>query len=318
MLTKDKMIDFYKTMWLIRQHESTVEDLKMKNKILGSMHLYLGQEAVATGVCSALEKDDYIMSTHRAHGHFLAKGASIDKMAGELCGRVTGNCRGKAGHMLVGDASVGALGGCGIVGAGVPIAVGYAMAFQTMGTKRVAVAFLGDGAMHEGSVHEAMNMASIHNYPVVFICENNLFGLSYPINNIKLTDLADKANAYGFPGVVVDGGDVLAVYEATKEAVERARKGDGPTFIEAKVFIQCAIGMGLRTDYFPDGYFEEAERKDPIKRFGGYLVERGILTQEQLKEIEEQTYDVARTAYDNALAAPRPDDSLLYENVYVD
>ena len=184
MLSKEKMIELYKTMWLIRQHEKTAGDLKNKGKILGSMHLYIGQEAIATGACAALKKDDYIMGTHRTHGHFLAKGASVYKMAGELCGRVTGNCRGKAGHMLVGDASVKALGGCGIVGGGVPVALGYAMAFQTLGTKQVAVAFMGDGATHEGSVHESMNMAAINNYPIIFLCENNYYGISYPIKNM--------------------------------------------------------------------------------------------------------------------------------------
>jgi len=316
-LSQEKMIDMYRKMWLGRYHELRVEEMKTKGQILGSMHLAIGQEAVAVGTCAALNDDDYTMHTHREHQQLIAKGADIKKMAGDMCGKVTGCCRGKGGHMMLFDKDVNALGACGIVGGGVPVAVGYAMAFKTLGTKQVALAFFGDGAANEGSVHEAMNFAAVKKYPVVFLCENNRWGLTVPQHEqAAVADLADRARGYGIPGVTVNGNDVLAVYEAVKLAVERARSGDGPSMVECQTWRMRGMGFGDPGDYMPKEFFEEGAKQDPIEMFEKKLLEKKILSVEEARKIESDAKKFIDDVYDEAMNAPDPDESVFWANVY--
>lgn len=318
MLSNEKMLDMYKKMWLARYHDTKVSDWKLKGKIKGSMHIMLGQEAIGIGACAALEKDDYIMSTHRCHGHFIGKGANLEKMAAEMCGKVTGYNRGKGGHMLIAEKEIGALGGCGIVGGGVPVAVGYAMAFKLIDTKQIALTFFGDGASNTGSVHETMNFACVRKYPVVFFCENNGYGLTCAAwKAVSVKDIADRAKGYGIPGIVVDGNDVLAVYEATKEAVERARRGEGPTLIEAKTYRMCGMGVGDPMNYVPDEYMQEGRKVDPIERFTKTLIEKRIMTQEKAEAIEKEAKEYIDAVYDKAYNDPDPTEEVFWSNVYV-
>ena len=221
----------------IRRFEERAIQLFMAQEMPGFLHSYLGQEAVAAGVCETLEQDDSITSTHRGHGHVIAKGLQLDRMMAELFGKRTGYCKGKGGSMHIADFSCGVLGANGIVGGGIAIATGAALASKLRGTKRVAVAFFGDGATNQGSFHEAANMAAIWQLPVVLVCENNLYAVStHQARHTRLTDLSERAKAYGFPGRTVDGNDPVAVYEAASEAVQRARRGEGPTLLECKTY----------------------------------------------------------------------------------
>ena len=316
-LSSEKLVEMYRKMWLARHHDVLVEEMKAKGQILGSMHLATGQEAVSVGACAALNDDDYIMGTHRDHQQLIAKGADIGKMAGDMMGKVTGCGRGKCGHMLLFDKDVHALGACGIVGGGVPVAVGYAMAFKVLGTKQVALPFFGDGAANEGSVHEAMNFAAVRKYPVVFLCENNRWGLTCPQHEqAAVEDLADRARGYGMPGVTVNGNDVLAVYEAVKLAVDRARAGDGPSMVECQTWRMRGMAFGDTQDYVPKEYLEEGSRQDPISLFEKKLVEKNILTVEEARAIEAETKRTVEDAYEAAKNAPNPDESVFWANVY--
>ena len=228
-LSNEKMVWMYTTMAKIRQFETRVQDFFSDGKIPGFVHLYIGEEAVATGACANLRDADYITSTHRGHGHLIAKGGDLNSMMGEIFGRTTGYCKGKGGSMHIADVDLGILGANGIVGGGGPLANGAALAIKTRGEDNVAVCFFGDGASNQGTTQEAMNLASAWKLPVVFVNENNGYGISCPVSkSMAITDIADRAAAYDMPGVVVDGNDVLAVYEAVGEAVKRARSGMGP------------------------------------------------------------------------------------------
>ena len=236
-LTKGKIVDMYRTMKLIRDFEANASRLFAEGKIPGFVHLYIGEEAIATGVCAGLNDDDYITSTHRGHGHIIAKGGDIKYMMAELYGKATGYCKGKGGSMHIADANKGILGANGIVGAGHNIAVGAGLSAKYRGTDQVCVCFFGDGSTNQGTFHEAMNLASIWKLPVIFVCENNLYGISmHQSKHQAIQDVADRAVAYNVPGVIVDGNDVFAVYEAATEAVVRARAGQGPTLIECKTY----------------------------------------------------------------------------------
>lgn len=316
-LSKEKMVDMYRKLWLARHHDTLCEDWKTKGKIMGSMHVAIGQEAVAVGACAALEDDDYITGTHREHAQLIAKGADIRKMAGDMLGKVTGCARGKAGHMLLFDRKVHALGGCGIVGGGVPVAVGYGMALKKLGTKNVSLSFFGDGAFNQGSVHEAINFASVQKFPVIFLCENNRWGLTCPQHEqAAVADLADRARGYGIPGVTVNGNDVLAVYEAVQLAVDRAREGDGPSLVEAQTWRMRGMGVGDPMFYVPKEYLEEGAKQDPIEMFEQKLVDKGILTKDEARTIEKEAKQTIESAYEDAQQADYPDETVFWSNVY--
>src|SRR5919199_968023 len=227
----------YRTMRLIRTFEEKIDALRTSGQLQGSAHLYVGQEAVATGVCAQLNPDDYVASTHRGHGHAIAKGVDVARMMAELFGRTTGTNKGKGGSMHIADTSVGMLGATGVVGAGMPIALGAALAAKQRRARQVAVAFFGDGAMGQGVVYECLNMAAIWKLPQIFVCENNGYAESTPVEYaISSPELTDRVKGFNVPTISVDGQDVFAVYAAAGEAVERARRGEGPTFLECKTY----------------------------------------------------------------------------------
>ena len=309
----------YQTMVLIRRFEETVNELYMQGRIPSTLHLYIGQEAVAAGVCSVLNREDYVLTTHRPHGHSLAKGVDPKAIMAELFGKATGTCKGKGGSMHVGDIRVGVFPAIAIVGGNAPIAAGAALAAKMLKNGRVSVSFFGDGATNEGDWHEAMNAAAIWNLPVLFVCENNLYAASTPFKAaFKIEHIADRACAYGMPGVLVDGNDVLAVRRAALEATERARRGDGPTLIECVTYRQCGHS---RSD--PRGYRtreEEAEwkKRDPITTFRAYLVEEAKINEASLRQIEEGVEATIKEAIDFAEASPLPVPADIYTDVFAE
>ncbi|MDR3589234.1 MAG: thiamine pyrophosphate-dependent dehydrogenase E1 component subunit alpha [Negativicutes bacterium] len=286
-LSKEKLLGFYETMLTIRSFESKAVELFADNKLPGFVHLYLGEEAVATGVSASLTSKDYITSTHRGHGHLIAKGGKVELMMAELFGKATGYCKGKGGSMHIADVDLGILGANGIVGAGLPIATGAAYACKYKNTGAVTVCFFGDGASNRGTFHEAMNMASIWKLPVVFVCENNLYGISNcQRDHMKVVDVSERASAYGIPGITVDGNDVVAVHEAAEEAIARARRGDGPSLIECKTWRWRGHFEGDPAVYKNSAEQEAWLNKDPIPRLAHKLVELKYATQAELDAIK--------------------------------
>ncbi|EKO1911583.1 TPA: pyruvate dehydrogenase (acetyl-transferring) E1 component subunit alpha [Clostridium botulinum] len=309
----------YKTMLKIRKFEQVAMNTFAEGKIPGFVHLYIGEEAVATGVCANLKDSDYITSTHRGHGHILAKGGDLKFMMAELFGKATGYCKGKGGSMHIADATKGILGANGIVGAGHNIAVGAGLSAQYRGTDQVCVCFFGDASTNQGTFHESLNMASVWKLPVVFVCENNLYGISMSQNRHQaIKDVADRGVAYNVPGIVVDGNDVFAVYEAAEEAIKRAREGKGPTLIECKTYRHRGHFEGDPCVYKPTEEQEEWLAKDPIPRFEKYLVENEILTEERLKEVQDKVESQIDEAVDFANNSPYPELESVLEDVYTD
>ena len=284
--SEDFLLDLYTDMVRIREFEETAAEFFMKGLLSGNIHLGIGQEATATGACHALRKSDYVTSTHRGHGVAIAKGASTNRMMAELVGKATGYCKGKGGSMHIVDVSLGNLGANGIVGAGIPIATGSALASKIKGTDEVTVSIFGDGASNQGVFHESINMAAAWKLPIVYLCENNSYGISTSIHRITNTEtIAVRAKAYNIPGVTIDGNDVLAVYEAVKKAVEYAREGKGPSLVECKTYRHQGHYCGDPANYRPKEYMEEAHEKDAIKRFKEYLLSNNI-SEEKLSKIE--------------------------------
>src|SRR5437764_1018256 len=260
-----QLLDLYRTMLTIRRFEERCNALFLQGKIPSTLHLYIGQEATAVGVCSALRPDDFVFGTHRPHGHALAKGVRPHAIMAELFGKVGGCCKAKGGSVQVGGVSVGMFAAIAIVGANAPMAAGAALSAKMRGSGQVAVCFFGEGGANEGAVHEAMNMAAVWRLPVLFVCENNLYGASTPVGQVVgVKDIAERAAAYGMPGRVVDGMDVLAVREAAEKAVKRARRGDGPTLIECKTYRLCGHSRSDARGYRTRD--EEAlwREKDPL------------------------------------------------------
>ncbi|MEM3054951.1 MAG: thiamine pyrophosphate-dependent dehydrogenase E1 component subunit alpha, partial [Candidatus Bathyarchaeia archaeon] len=287
-LAKEKLIEMYGKMLEIRLFEEKVFELYAQNLVPGTIHLYTGQEAVAVGVCSALRKDDYITSTHRGHGHCIAKGAELKHVMAEILGKRTGYCKGKGGSMHIADFSLGVLGATAVVGAGIPIAAGAGLSIKLRKTDQVVACFFGDGASNQGTFHEGINMAAIWKLPVIFVCENNLYAMGTRQSLVMVIEnIAERASAYGIPGVVVDGNDVLAVYEATFKAVERARKGEGPTLIECKTYRHRGHSRVDPARYRPKEEVEAWLAKDPIKRFKERLLQTGTFTETELRKVEE-------------------------------
>ncbi len=310
-------LELYRTMMTIRRFEERCNALFLQGRIPSTLHLYVGEEAVATGVCSVLRQDDFITSTHRPHGHALAKGVAPRAIMAELFAKATGCCEGKGGSMHVGDIKMGMLPAIAIVGGGAPIAAGLALAAKMRGTGQVAVCFFGEGAANEGAVHEALNMAALWKLPVVFVCENNLYAASTPVASaFAIENVADRAPAYGMPGCIADGNDVLAVRQVAGEAVDRARRGGGPTLMECKTYRQ--VGHS-RSD--PRGYRtreEEAEwqARDPILRLRRLLEQEGKIPGEELDGIELQVTAVVDDAVAFAEASPLPAPQDTLKHVY--
>ena len=311
------LLEMYRTMLTIRRFEERCNHLYMQGLIPSTLHLYIGQEAVATGVCANLRNDDYALSTHRPHGHAIAKGVAPRAIMAELFAKSTGCCRAKGGSMHVGDISVGMVPAIAIVGGNVPIAAGMALAAKRLGTDRVAVCFFGDGAANEGAFHEGMNMAAIWNLPVVYVCENNLYAASTPVSkSFKLEDIADRAASYGMPGVVVDGNDVEAVYEVAGEAIARARQGGGPTLIECKTYRLCGHSRSDPRTYRSKE--EEAlwDERDPIPRLGERLKGMGLASDETLADIEGDVAALVDEAVAFAEGSPSPEPADTLQHVF--
>jgi acetoin:2,6-dichlorophenolindophenol oxidoreductase subunit alpha len=287
-LQPELCIEMYRQMVLIRHFEELALKLRFDDRIHGVVHPYSGQEAIAVGVCANLRKTDRIVSNHRGHGHCIAKGADIKRMMAELFGRRTGYCKGKGGSMHIADFDIGMLGANGIVGAGLPIAAGAGVAAQLEGSDAVAVGFFGDGATGEGPFHESLNIASLLKLPVVWVCENNQYAADTPVGaGLSARNVADLAAGYQMPGYVVDGNDVLAVYEATREAVRRARAGQGPTLLECQTWRHHghAVRYVMPPERRPADLIAHWQARDPIPGFESYLQQRGILSAAQMADI---------------------------------
>ena len=318
-ISKEKMVEMYTIMNRIRMFEMRVSELFAAGKIPGFVHLYAGEEAVATGVCSNLRISDFITSTHRGHGHLIAKGGDVKFMMAEVLGKRTGYCKGKGGSMHIADRDLGILGANGIVGAGPPLAAGAALACQYQDTDNVAVCFFGDGASNQGTTHEAMNLATCWKLPVVFVAENNMYGISScTINSMCVPNIADRAGAYDMPGIVLDGNDVMAVYEAAGEAIKRARAGQGPSLIECKTYRHRGHFEGDPCVYRSKEELDEWKEKDPSPRFESKLLELGVLTPEKTKEIKGSIQAQIAEAESFGESSPYPDPSEITFDLYTE
>jgi acetoin:2,6-dichlorophenolindophenol oxidoreductase subunit alpha len=301
------------TMWRIRRFEEAVDDLFARGMMHGTMHLSIGQEASATGACFALQPGDSITSTHRGHGHCIAKGADLTRMMAELLAKETGYCRGRGGSMHIADVATGNLGANGIVAGGIPIAVGAALGNQMRQNDAVVLSFFGDGAANEGAFHEAVNLAAIWRLPVVFCCENNKYGMSFSTAKAFAIDhISERAAAYGIPGVTIDGNDVEAVHATVSDAVERARRGEGPTLVEAETYRWKGHSKSDKNAYRTKDEIAQWRQRDPIVRFEQVVAERGLLDESAATRIREEAQEAVRQAVREASAAPdaTPDDLL--------
>jgi TPP-dependent pyruvate/acetoin dehydrogenase alpha subunit len=311
-------LDLYRSMLLIRRFEERVYYLFLEGEIPGTLHQYQGQEAVAVGVCDVLRKDDWITSTHRPHGHALAKGVSPRAAMAELYGKETGCCRGRGGSMHLGDPDVGMLPAIAIVGGGNTVVTGLGLAFKLRRTDQVAVCFFGDGATNEGAFHEGLNFAAVQGLPVVFVCENNGYGASTPWERVSLVpSVAARADAYGVPGRVVDGMDVLAVRDATTEAVGSARAGAGPTLVECLTYRFVGHSRGDARGYRSREEEAEWQERDPIDRLRRHLVESGEAGEDAFEPIHEDVDAVLEDAVEFARASPDPDPAEMLGEAYV-
>jgi acetoin:2,6-dichlorophenolindophenol oxidoreductase subunit alpha len=310
-------LDLYRRMLTIRRFEERCNYLFMQGKIPSTLHLYIGQEAVAVGVCAHLSDADYATSTHRPHGHSLAKGVAPRAIMAELFAKRTGCCKAKGGSMHVGDMSVGMIPAVAIVGGNIPLAAGLALACKRLGGERVAVCFMGDGATNEGAFHEGLNMASIWKLPAVFVVENNLYAASTPISwTFKIENIADRAAAYGMRGEIVDGMDVLAVHEAAGRAVEQARRGEGPTLLECKTYRLCGHSRSDPRTYRSKEEEAEWATRDPILRLAASLKDAGCATDESLAGIERDVVAVIDDAVAFAESSPSPEPEEALEDVF--
>lgn len=301
----------------IRFFEEKVFDLYGQNLVPGTIHLYAGEEAVAVGVCAALRKDDFITSTHRGHGHCIAKGADLKRTMAEILGRETGYCRGKGGSMHIADFSVGMLGATAVVGAGLPIAVGAGLSAKLRNTDQVVACFFGEGASNQGTFHESLNMAAAWSLPVIFVCENNLYAMGTRQSRImKIANVADRASGYGMPGVTIDGNDVLAVYATTRKAVEKARKGEGPTLIECKTYRHKGHSRVDPAKYRAKEEVEEWLNKDPIEGLKDKILRDHIFTEHEIGKIEREAMAKVEEAVKFALESPYPAPEEALEDVY--
>lgn len=311
------LLSLYRTMVAIRRFEERSIELYQRGLIHGTIHPYIGEEAIAAGVCGSLEPRDYVLSTHRGHGHCIAKGADLSLMMAELLGREAGYCKGLGGSMHIAALEVGILGANGIVAGGVPIAAGAGLGAQTEGKGRVVVVFFGDGASSQGALHEAMNLASVWKLPVIFVCENNGYAVSTPVKEGVCTPtIAERAEAYRIPGKRVDGNDVLGVQAAAEKAIKRARNGDGPSLIEAVSYRWEGHFYGDPMLYRSKDELEEWKAKDPIPRFAAHLTEHGFATEGQLATVREEVQAEVNAAATFALDSPQPSMDEVWRYVY--
>ncbi len=316
-IPRDTLILMYERMLKIRHFEDRVKDLFAAGEMPGFVHLYLGQEAVAVGACAPLNDDDYITSTHRGHGHIIAKGGDVKLMMAELYGKATGYNKGKGGSMHIADPRLGILGANGIVGAGLPIATGAGLSAKLRKSGQVAVCFFGDGASNQGTFHEAINIAAAFDLPVVYVCENNLYAVGTRQSDVrKVEDIADRGVGYAIPGLAIDGNDAIAVYEACKEAVDRARAGMGPTLIECKTYRWRTHFEGEPDTYRPPEEVEAWIRREPIAPYRKSLIEQGVLTEAEAAEVEAKVLEELNQAVEFARTSPLPEPESALEDLW--
>ncbi|MDR0294151.1 MAG: thiamine pyrophosphate-dependent dehydrogenase E1 component subunit alpha [Oscillospiraceae bacterium] len=314
---RDRLLRIYETMRKIRSFEEAAVALFERNKLRGSVHLYIGEEAVAASVCSALTDKDYITSTHRGHGHAIAKGAELSKAMAELMGKAAGYCKGRGGSMHIADFEKGNLGANAIVGGGIPIAVGGGLAEKLKGTQNISVSFFGDGASNQGTFHESLNLASVWKLPVIFICENNGFAISVPVEqSTSVGDIAVRAGGYDMPGVTVDGNDVLAICDAVDAAAARARGGGGPTLIECRTYRWKGHWIGDPEVYRTKADIAAWMEKCPINRLREYLIEKKMSSAGELDAIEAGVQKAVDEAVRFAEDSPDPDPAFVMDDVY--
>ena len=317
-ISKDKLLWIYERMRLIREFENQAAALFAAGRIPGFVHLYAGEEAIAGGLCAHLSDRDFITSTHRGHGHCIAKGVDLNPMTAELFGKATGSCKGKGGSMHIADVDKGMLGANGIVGAGGPLACGSALMAKVKGTDQVTVCFFGDGAAEQGTMHEAMNLAAIWKLPVIFVCENNGYAQSTPAHyHASVKDISDRATAYAIPGFTVDGTDLFAVYEAAGEAIARARRGEGPTLLECKAFRYYGHFEGDNLSYKTEAEKAKYQERDPLEKFKQRVTERGLVSAAELAAIDAKAEQAVKEAVAFAEASPYPGLSEVLTDVYV-
>jgi pyruvate dehydrogenase E1 component alpha subunit len=314
-LPREKSLEFYRQLMTVRRFEEKVDEFFRQGKVVGAVHTSVGQEAVAVGVGAALEKNDVVIATHRGHGHCLMRGAELKPMMAELFGKATGLCKGKGGSMHIVDVKKGMLGAMGIVGEGMPIAAGVGLAIKMQKTGQVCVCFFGDNASNGGPFHEAHNVASLWKLPVVFVCENNLYGITVSAKkSTSIQDIADRAKSYGIPGVIVDGMDVLAVLRAAKEAVERARKGEGPSLLECKTYRFLGHSRGDP----PYGPYRTKEELDSWKKRDArlLLIKQAGLTPDEVERIDKEVSEAIEEAVRYADESPQPDPRVALQDIY--
>lgn len=317
MIERERAGRIYLTMTKIRAFETKALKLFENNQLRGSVHLYIGEEAVAATVCSRLTDADYITSTHRGHGHCIAKGADLNKSMAELMGKATGYCKGRSGSMHIADFNVGNLGANAIVGGGIPIAVGAALSAKLQKQDRVAVSFFGDGASNEGTFHESLNLASVMKLPIIFVCENNGYGISVPVSqSTSVKDISVRAKAYDMPGETVDGNDPESIDAAFGRALARAKAGEGPSLIECKTYRWMGHWTGDPQTYRTREEVESWKKRDPIKHWREHLIAEGMYTAEELDAMDKQADDETQAATDFALNSPEPDPAHVLDDVF--
>lgn len=317
--SKDFLLNLYKTMVKIRNFELMAEKLFLEGELLGFIHLYVGEEAIAAGVMANLREDDFITSTHRGHGHMIAKGADVNRMMAELYGKATGYCKGKGGSMHIADFSIGVLGANGVVGGGLPIAVGAGLGIKMKKADQVVVAFFGDGASNTGAFHESLNFASIYRLPIIFIVENNHYAsTACTKETTAVENISDRAVGYGIPGVTIDGNDIIAVYETAKEMIKRARESGGPSLLEAKTYRIKGHFVGDPELYKDKKEVEEFWINEPIKKFEKILFELKMLNETEKNKIWEDAQKEIKEAVNFAKESPIPNKKEALTDLFVD
>ncbi len=316
-LGREQLVHMLRLMMRIRHFEDRVFELLGRNVLTGASHVYAGSEAVAVGACSAVTGKDYITSTHRGHGHCIARGGDLKLMMAELCGKKTGYCRGRGGSMHIADVAAGNLGATGVVGGHIPVATGAAVACKIKGESRIVLCFFGDGASNNGSFHESLNLAGAWKLPVVYVCENNMYGMSVPwAKAAAIKDVAKRAEAYGFEGIVVDGQLPLEVRRAVLAAAEKARGGGGPTLVEAKTYRYRGHSRSDARKYRTKEEEEYWRGRCPILLFRKLLDEKGIFSQAESDRLNEEVVREVDEAEKFAMESPYPDRTELFEDVY--
>ncbi len=316
-IPRDKLVRMLWDMYLTRYFEENAEDMYARGLVHGTMHLSIGMEASPIGSIAAIRDTDLIIHHHRGHGHTITKGADITLMMAEFIGKDAGYCHGRGGSMHIADVDGGNLGATGIVGAGIPTAVGIALALQMRRSDKVLLSFFGDGSSNEGGFHEALNMASLWKLPVVFICDNNQYGMSMAAEkSMNIEHVAQRASAYGIPGITVDGNDVFAVYNAVSRAVERARSGKGPSLVENLTYRWRGHSKSDRNLYRSPEEIAEWQTFDPIVRFAATLVDASLMTEEDVEDVSRRALEKIKESAEKAIAMPEPSTENMEDEVY--